>query len=169
MFWSGLGRSGSRDVRKGTVSLHVASSASGRTFHRTLSWRAVRALIAAGILLVFTIVAGISGLVGWVGSTVRMRRLEAENDSLRVQFRRLGELESDLARLSELNDKMQKMLGVDLPTAKPAAEPSDGNDEAPGGDAVGQPDGGTGSAGGSAAPLSGPVGKAPSRRRTRTD
>ena len=58
---------------------------------------------------------GIGGLVGWAGSTRRMRRLQTENDSLRIQFRRLGELEVNLARLSELNEQMQKMLGVSLP------------------------------------------------------
>jgi hypothetical protein len=64
------------------------------------------------------VVTGICGLFGWIGSTDRMCRLQAENDSLRVQFRRLGELEASLARMSELNEQMQKMFGAGLPAAE---------------------------------------------------
>jgi Tfp pilus assembly protein PilO len=76
----------------------------------------VRVLIGVAIVLTLAAVVGICGLFGWVGSAGRMRSLQAENDSLRVQFRRLGELEANLARMSELNEQMQKMLGVDPST-----------------------------------------------------
>ncbi len=78
-----------------------------------MSWRAVRMWIGAGIALALVVVVGICGLFGWVGSMHRVRTLQSENDSLRVQFRRLGELETNLARMSELNEQMQRMLGVD--------------------------------------------------------
>lgn len=113
MFRSTTSRSRGTSSREHKVTIHIASSASDRTFHRTMSWRAVRMWIGAGIALALVVVVGICGLFGWVGSMHRVRTLQSENDSLRVQFRRLGELETNLARMSELNEQMQRMLGVD--------------------------------------------------------
>jgi hypothetical protein len=79
-------------------------------------------LIGAGVGLTLVVVVGIGGLFGWIGSTGRMRRLREENDSLRVQFRRLGELEANLSRMAELNEQMQKMLGVDPPAVEPGMD-----------------------------------------------
>ena len=139
MFGSTSGREGHAAARRHTVSVHVTSSVSGRTFHRTFSWWVVRALIGAGGGLVLVVVVGICGLFGWIGSTERMRRLQVENDSLRVQFRRLGELEADLARMSELNEQMQKMLGVGVPTIEIDAKSPAAGSGAPGGGGGGSP------------------------------
>lgn len=127
MFGSKLGRKGHATARNHTVSVHVASSRSGRAFQWTFSWWAVRALIGAGGGLVLVVVTGICGLIGWIDSTERMCRLQAENDSLRVQFRRLGELEASLARMSELNEQMQKMFGAGLPAVETNADSSAAN------------------------------------------
>jgi hypothetical protein len=169
MSWPSLGRGGSKGVRDSTLSLHITSSASGRTIHRTFSRRAVTFLVAAGAVVVLMVVVGFAGLLGWAGSTVRMHRLQGENDSLRVQFRRLGELENNLARMSELNEKMQKMLGVDQPGVKSGADLPDGIGEVPGGEGGAGTGNGSRVVGGSEAPPSGPAGQGPPRRGTKTD
>jgi hypothetical protein len=139
VFGSKSGLEARATARRHTVSVHVTSSVSGRTFHRTFSWWAVRALIGAGGGLVLVVVVGIFGLFGWIGSTERMGRLQAENDSLRVQFRRLGELEADLARMSELNEQMQKMLGVGVSTIEANADSPAAGRGATGGRGQGAP------------------------------
>jgi hypothetical protein len=132
MFRLRRGRNAAAAARNQTVSVHVTSSLSGRTFHRTLSRGSARALIAAGAALVLAAISGLAGLLGWVGSSERMTRLQTENDSLRVQFRRLGELEADLARMSALNEQMQKMLGVELSASEPGTGLPAGAGGAPG-------------------------------------
>lgn len=112
MFGSRSGRGPHAPARNHTVSVHVTSSVSERTFHRTSSWWVVRVLIGVAVGLVLLMAVGVFGLFAWIGSAGRMGRLQAENDSLRVQFQRLGELEANLARMSELNEQMQQMLGV---------------------------------------------------------
>jgi hypothetical protein len=169
MFWPKVGRVGSHGARDNTVSVHITSSASGRTLHRTFSWRAVQALIVAGGLVVLTVLLGLGGLVGWGGSTMRMRRLQVENDSLRVQFRRLGELESNLARMSELNDKMQKMLGVDLSTEASGSEVLSGSGDVRGGDRGGGPRDTSRVAGAGEAPLQGSTDTVRPGRGTKTN
>jgi hypothetical protein len=112
---------------------------------------------------------GIGGLFGWIGSTGRMSRLQAENDSLRVQFRRLGELEANLARMSELNEQMQGMLGAGLPAIDTRVDsPADGG-EAAGAGVQGSPGDSSESPGGGKGTHPGRTGKGPSRRETGTD
>ena len=114
MFRIGSRSGASKEGRqRHTVSLHITSSLSGRTFHRTLSLGVVRGLLILLAVLVVVAFVGFGGLVGWVSSAGRTHRLQTENDSLRVQFNRLGDLEKELARMSELNKKMQTMLGID--------------------------------------------------------
>jgi hypothetical protein len=163
--WRGMTPGG----RDRTVSVHVTSSTSGRAFQRTLSWWTVRVLCAAGVVLTLIVVVGIGGLFGWLHSTARIRRLQAENDSLRVQFRRLGELEDNLARMSELNDKMRQMLGVDLPVVGSGKESLGGTGSLTGEGARRAPSDGAPEVEAGGAPLSGRTGKAPPMRRTEAD
>jgi hypothetical protein len=162
-------RTGVAGARSRTVSVHVASSTSGRAFHRTLPWWAVRAMCAAGVVLTLVVLVGIFGLFGWLRSTGRIRRLQAENDSLRVQFRRLGDLEDNLDRMSELNDKMQKMLGVDLPMAGSSKELSSGTGRAPRESTWGMPDARVKDGEGESGHLSSRAGMAPSEQGTKTN
>lgn len=106
---------GSGETGQRTVSLHITSSVSGRAYHRTVSWGVVRVAFGLALLLVLFTLTGIGGLIAWVHSADRMQELQETNDSLRVEFLRLGQLEDDLAHMSQLNDKMKRMLGVDLP------------------------------------------------------
>jgi hypothetical protein len=162
-------RTGPAGARNHTVSVHLASSTSGRAFHRTLPWWAVRALCAAGVVLILLVVVGIFGLFGWLRSTERIHRLQAENDSLRVQFRRLGDLEDNLDRMSELNDKMQQMLGVDLPTARSSNELSSATGRAPSEDTRGMPGARVKDDDGGSRHLLSRAGKAPSEQGTKTN
>jgi hypothetical protein len=169
VFGSKSGREGRAAARSHTVSVHVTSSVSGRTFHRTFSWWVVRALIGAGGGLVLVVVVGICGLFGWIGSKERMYRLQAENDSLRVQFRRLGELEANLARMSELNEQMHKMLGVGVPTMETDADSPAAGRGATGGPGQGSPGDSSEDPGGDGVVHPGRTGDGPPRREAGSD
>jgi hypothetical protein len=156
-------------ARNHTVSVHVTSSSSGRTFHRAFSRGVARALIGVGVGLVLVVVVGIGGLFGWIGVTGRMGRLQAENDSLRVQFRRLGELEANLARMSELNEQMQTMLGVGLPAIDTGVDSPAGGGGAVQGQVSGSPGDSTENPGGDGGAHPSSTGSGPSRRETGTD
>jgi hypothetical protein len=163
------GGDGHTAARNHTVSVHVTSSVSGRTFHRTFSWWVVRALIGVGSGLVLVVVVGICGLFAWIGSTERMCRLQAENDSLRVQFRRLGELEANLARMSELNEQMQKMLGVGVPTIGTDADSPAAGSGATDGGGQGSPGDSSENPGGNEVVHPGRTGDGPPKREAGSD
>ena len=117
-------RAASAEAGNCKFSVVVTSTGSGRTFQRTVSLGIVRLLMAAAAFAALVVILGAVGFAGWIQSSGRIRHLEGENDSLRVQFRRLGELEENLARMSELNEKMQRMLGVEpSPTGDPIGGP----------------------------------------------
>jgi hypothetical protein len=98
-----------------------------------------------------------------------MCRLQAENDSLRVQFRRLGELEADLTRMSRLNEQMQNMLGVDMSAAVAGVDSSARGGGVTGERVLGGPGDSRENPGGDDGAHPTDTGSGPSRRETGTD
>lgn len=144
MFGRRSPRAASAETGSHKISLVLTSTRSGRTFQRTVSWAAVRLLVAAAVFAALVVILGAVGFAGWIQSSGKVRHLAAENDSLRVQFRRLGELEENLARMSELNEKMQRMLGVEPqpdgdPSGGPGGAAGSGSEDARGGSGEGSP------------------------------
>lgn len=106
-------RRGGGSGRRGTVSVLVTSSESGRSWSWTVSFSAARTLIIL-LSLVPLVLLGFVGLAVRVGSdSFRMRVLVAENDSLQRQHARIQHLEAELEQMVSLGNQMRVLAGVD--------------------------------------------------------
>lgn len=106
-------RRGGGSGRRGTVSVLVTSSESGRSWSWTVSFNTARALII--LLSLFPLILlGFIGLAVRVGSdSLRMQGLAAENDSLQRQHARIQHLEAELEQMISLGNQMRVLAGVD--------------------------------------------------------
>ena len=94
-------------------------------------------------LLVVLLVVGLGFVSRLAAEATRAERLSVENDSLRRQFERLGQLESELTRMIQFGDQIRVLAGVtkedvglegtgaEVPPETPAEQ-----DATPGGDAL---------------------------------
>jgi murein DD-endopeptidase MepM/ murein hydrolase activator NlpD len=112
MFWNRRRRV-ARGEDGGIVSVVIASSKSGRV----LQWRLSEATLrAAAIAVAVLLLATLGGLVtfGRLAAQARMsKRLDAENDSLRIRVARLDDLEKKFGELELTNRKMRVLAGLD--------------------------------------------------------
>lgn len=99
--------------RSGTsVSFIVSPSDGGRTHQWTVAWTRLRLLFlfSAAIFLGILVL-----IVQNVRMTVEIRdlqRFRSENETLRLQAVRIGELESELSELVSVNDQVRKLAGL---------------------------------------------------------
>jgi murein DD-endopeptidase MepM/ murein hydrolase activator NlpD len=114
-----------REVRgKAFVTFVVTPSWGGKTLQFALPFRAMRLLLVlAGVLLLGLIVAVLGfGRVVFVAHSAT--RLAAENDSLKVQFARLEQLDREMQDILAVDSKLRKMAGLDVYEAPSAGEGS---------------------------------------------
>lgn len=107
----------SRHPRRETISIVVAPSRTGVVRQWEVPERAGRVLLVLCFVLAIGAVAGAVVFARAVQTASRVRALETENASLRMQFARVDELERKLHDLSRQNAKMRLLAGIEEATS----------------------------------------------------
>ena len=111
--------------------LTIVPSWGGKTVHWVVSLWQLRAYGAVFSAMVLALLLSLVFFGRIAASARTARRLGAENDSLRTQFARLGDLERQVAELSRANEQIRRMAGLapDSAASSSARDPA----EVPGG------------------------------------
>jgi murein DD-endopeptidase MepM/ murein hydrolase activator NlpD len=115
-----------REVRgKAFVTFVVTPSWGGKTLQFALPFKVMRLLLVLAGVLVLGVIVAILGLGKVVLVAHSATRLAAENDSLKVQFARLEQLDREMQDMSAVDSKLRKLAGLDVYETQPARDGSD--------------------------------------------
>lgn len=99
--------------RRKSVLVLITTAEGGKTLQWALTVGELRAVLVGLVALILFALAGIVLSFRLTRLQGVQTRVQAENDSLKMQFGRLDQLEREIARMAQIDDQMRVLAGME--------------------------------------------------------